>query len=70
MEATVPELVQVGIVNDERPLWDTVFQQEYEAWLDSLDKEECQHGINRDSGHPCLECIVEKGDEDALRTDR
>jgi hypothetical protein len=28
-------------------------------------REECPHGVHPDSGHPCLECLVNTGDEDA-----
>lgn len=56
-------MAEVGM-NDERLQWDTLAQQEYEAWLDSLDKEVCEHGINKDSGHPCIECIINRGPED------
>ena len=45
---------------NERRQQDTLPQEEYEAWLDSL--EECEHGIHRDSGHVCYECLGEETD--------
>lgn len=53
-------------MNDERPLWDTLPQEEYEEWLD---KEECEHGIHRDSGHTCWECLVNDGDAEIGESD-
>lgn len=46
-----------AFMDDERPLQDTL-QEEYES-------ECCPHGIHPDSGHVCLECLVNEGDEDA-----
>lgn len=27
-------------------------------------EEECEHGIHKDSGHTCMECLMNKGPED------
>ncbi len=42
-----------------------------DTWWWALDlemrqqEEECEHGIHRDSGHVCMECLVNGGNEDA-----
>jgi hypothetical protein len=28
---------------------------------------ECTHGVHKDSGHVCLECLINEGDEDAAK---
>jgi len=37
------------------PDWEQQEQDEHQQWL----AEHCEHGVPKDSGHSCLECIVE-----------
>lgn len=42
------------------PDWYQV-QHQIEQWLQ---EQTCEHGIHPDSGHVCVECLVNNGDED------
>ena len=42
-------------------VWDQLQQlQEHERFLE----EHCEHGVPRDGGHPCPECVINSSPED------
>ena len=50
---------------EERALWEQAMLKVDPGYAVWLNEECCEHGIHRDSGHVCNECLVNRGNEDA-----
>lgn len=52
----------MGAAMDDDDTWWMMLDNEAQQW----EEEHCEHGVHRDSGHWCPECLANRSDEDAV----